>query len=77
MITLTKLNSERFVINSNQIECIELIPESKVILMNKSYYIVKESAQEIIDKIIEYNARVYALHKKIFVINNIDSEIDF
>lgn len=77
MITLTKLNGDNFVVNSNQIECIEIIPESKIILMNKTFYIVRESAQEIIDKIVEYNARVYALHKKIFVIDNVDDDIDF
>lgn len=77
MITLTKLNGDHFVVNSNQIECIEIIPESKIILMNKTFYIVRESAEEIVDKVIEYNARVYALHKKIFVVNNIDGDIDF
>lgn len=76
MIKLTKLNKEEFIINSSQIECIEIIPESKVILMNKDFYIVRESADEIINKIIEYNAKVYALHKQITVINNMD-EVDF
>lgn len=76
MIRLTKLNKEEFIINSSQIECIEIIPESKVILMNKDFYIVRESADEIINKIIEYNAKVYALHKQITVINNMD-EVDF
>lgn len=71
MIRLTKMNNEEFVVNCNQIECIELIPESKIILMNKDYYIVKESADEIIDKIIEYNAKVYAVHKQLMVINNV------
>lgn len=70
MIKLTKLNNEEFVLNSCQIECIELIPESKVILMNRDFYIVKESSDEIINRIIEYNAKVYALHKQITVINN-------
>lgn len=77
MIRLTKLNKEEFIINSNQIECIEIIPESKVILMNKDFYIVKESADEIINKIIEYNAKIYALHKQITVINNMNDEVDF
>lgn len=76
MIKLTKLNKEQVIINSSQIECIEIIPESKVILMNKDFYIVKESSEEIINKIIEYNAKIYALHKQITVINNMD-EVDF
>lgn len=76
MIKLTKLNKDEFVVNSTQIECVELIPESKVILMNHDFYIVRESADEIIDKIIEYNAKIYAVHKKITVIDKTDDKSD-
>jgi flagellar protein FlbD len=65
MIKLTKLNKEEFYINCNQIECIEIIPESKVILMNKDFFIVRESAEEILEKIIEYNAKVHNYYKSI------------
>ena len=58
MITLTKVNNERIVLNSRQIELIETIPESKVIMMNGRFHIVKESVEEIIEKTIEYNGRV-------------------
>lgn len=71
MIRLTKLNNEEFIVNSSQIECIEIIPESKIIFMNKEYFIVKESADEILDKIIEYNAKIYAAHQHITIINDI------
>ena len=53
MIKLTKLNKEPFIINCGQIERIELIPESKIIMMNKDYYVVRESAEEIVQKIID------------------------
>ena len=58
MIFLTKLNGEEFVLNCTQIQMIELIPESKVVLMNKEFFIVRESAQEIIDKTIGYSAAI-------------------
>lgn len=58
MIMLTKLNDEKIVLNSAQIEGVELIPESKVIMMNGKFYIVKESAEEIIEKAIEYNGKI-------------------
>lgn len=58
MIRLTKINGEEFLLNSAQIEIIEAIPESKVLLVNKDYYIVTESFDQIIDKISEFNARV-------------------
>lgn len=58
MIMLTKLNNEKIIVNSGQIESIELIPESKIIMMNGKFYIVKEDADEIIRKTIEYNGRI-------------------
>lgn len=58
MIMLTKLNSEKIVLNSNQIESIELIPESKVTMMNGKFYLVQESAEEIIRKTVAYNRRI-------------------
>ncbi len=70
MIKLTKLNKEPFIINCGQIERIELIPESKIIMMNKDYYVVRESAEEIVQKIIDYNAKVYEWHQKISIEND-------
>lgn len=60
MIELTKINQEPFVLNSDQIQTIEMIPESKVVLMNKEFFVVLESPEEIIEKIITYNARIYS-----------------
>lgn len=73
MIKLTKLNKEIIILNSNQIEYIEIIPESKIVLMNKDYFIVRESVDEIIDKIIDFNRRIYSNDREINVIKtNID-----
>ena len=44
MIMLTKLNGEKIVINSSQIEFVELIPESKIVMMNGKFSIVKETS---------------------------------
>ncbi|MGI5962438.1 MAG: flagellar FlbD family protein [Lawsonibacter sp.] len=67
MIVLQKMNGERFLINHNQIECIELIPESKIVMMNHDYYIVRDTVDEIIQKIVEYNAKVQDVHRAITV----------
>ena len=48
MIVLTKRNGERFLVNHQQIECIEMIPESKIVMMNHDYYLVLENAEEIV-----------------------------
>lgn len=69
MITLTKMNREQFLVNHNQIECIECIPESKIVMMNHDYYIVRESADEIIKKITTYNAKVMDIRRELVVID--------
>ena len=69
MITLRKMNNERFLLNHNQIECIELIPECKIVMMNHDYYLVRDTVEEIIDKIAEYNAKVQDVHRRITVVD--------
>jgi flagellar protein FlbD len=67
MIVLTKRNNERFLVNHNQIESIEMIPESKIVMMNRDYFIVKETPEDIIKKIQDYNAKVQDVHRIITV----------
>lgn len=67
MILLTKMNQERFLVNHLQIECIEMIPESKIVMMNHDYYLVRESVDEIINKISDYNAKVQDIHREVTV----------
>ena len=47
MIMLTKTSGERFLVNHLQIECIELIPETKIVMMNRDFYLVLESVQDL------------------------------
>lgn len=60
MIMLTKLNNESFVLNDQQIQMIEMIPETKIVLMNREFFLVRESAQEVIAMIVSYQARIFA-----------------
>lgn len=70
MIVLTKMNEERFLVNHNQIECIELLPERrKVVMMNRDYYLVRETEEEIIRKITEYNAKVLDIHRELTIVD--------
>ena len=69
MIVLTKRNNERFLVNHNQIESIEMIPESKIVMMNRDYYIVKETPEDIIRKITQYNAKVQDVHREVAVVD--------
>ena len=68
MIVLTKMNHEKFLVNHLQIEGIELIPETKIVMMNRSYYLVRETAEEIVQKIAEYNAKVQDIARAVKVI---------
>lgn len=67
MIVLTKRNEEKFLLNHNQIQCIEMIPESKIVMMNRDYYIVKETPEEIIQKIAEYTAKIQDVHRALSI----------
>ncbi len=65
MIELTKLNGEVILINPDQIEYIEIIPESKIIMINGRYHIVEESKDIIIEKIIYYKKSCNNLAQKL------------
>jgi flagellar protein FlbD len=69
MIVLTKMNGERFLVNHSQVECIELIPESKVVMMNHDYYLVQESAEEIIRRIQDYSAKVMDIRRELAIVD--------
>lgn len=59
MIMLTKLNGSPVAVNSSQIEYIDLIPESKITMMNGKYHIVQETQEEIIEKIVQFNQTIF------------------
>lgn len=59
MVEVTGLNNEMFIINSSLIEKIEFIPETKITLTTGKYYLIKESKQEIVDRIINYNRKIF------------------
>ncbi len=69
MILLTKRNDEKFLLNHRQIQCIEMIPETKIVMVNHDYFLVHESAEEIIDKIANYNAKVQDIHREISIVD--------
>lgn len=58
MIELTKINGERIVLNSRLIEYIVTIPETKIIMTNGRYHLVKEPYTEVINKVMAFEHRV-------------------
>lgn len=59
MIWLTGLNQKEFVLNSNLIEKIEEVPESMITLTNGKKYLVTESVEDIIKKVVKYKRGIY------------------
>lgn len=58
MIELHKLSGELFYLNNDQIEMVKFIPETKVIMMNEEFFIVQESGEELVSKIIEFKQKI-------------------
>lgn len=65
MIELTRVNDTIFYLNCNEIERIELIPETAIILLNGKIYIVKNSAEEVIEKIVQFNRKIQVINKSV------------
>lgn len=61
MILLTRLNGSTFAVNPDLVERIQEQPDTTVVLVDGTTFIVTETIDEVIDEIAEYRARVIAL----------------
>jgi flagellar protein FlbD len=58
MIILHKMSNDEFVLNSNHIETIEERPDTVITMTNERKYLVKESIDEILKKVKEYQRSI-------------------
>ncbi len=58
MIKVTRLNNKQFWVNPHLIEFIEETPDTVISLTSGRKIVVKESAEEILEKIIKYRGRL-------------------
>ncbi len=58
MVEVIGINGERFIINATLIEKIDFIPETKITLTTGKYYLVKDTKEELINKVIKYNQKI-------------------
>lgn len=58
MITLTKLNGVRFVLNADLIETVEENPDTTVRLTTSHFHIVKETMSDVAEAVVEYRRRI-------------------
>ncbi|MGA7560810.1 MAG: flagellar FlbD family protein [Terriglobales bacterium] len=58
MIQLTRLNSHPLVVNSDLIKFVEQAPDTVITLVNGDKLVVRESAQEILARVVQFRRSV-------------------
>jgi flagellar protein FlbD len=58
MIKLTRLNRVPLIVNADLIEHVEVTPDTVVALTNGQKFLVLESAEEVVDKVIEFRRAI-------------------
>jgi flagellar protein FlbD len=61
MIQLTRLNGIPIIMNSDLIKTAESSPDTMITLINGEKLIVRESCEDITERVLEYRARLLAL----------------
>ena len=59
MIELTDLTNKKHILNCDLIEKIESVPDTKILLTNGKKYLVKESVDEVVEKVISYKKQIF------------------
>jgi flagellar protein FlbD len=59
MVRLTRLNHAAMVLNSDLIERIDITPDTVITLTNGEILRVRESAEEVVRRVMEYRRHIY------------------
>jgi flagellar protein FlbD len=62
MVRLTRLNHAPLVLNSDLIEHIDITPDTVITLTTGQILRVRETAEEVIQRILEYRQRIFGPH---------------
>lgn len=54
MITVTRLNGQKFVVNAELIRTVEANPDTTIQLINGDHILVQESMQDVVSLAVEY-----------------------
>ncbi|NLK69124.1 MAG: flagellar FlbD family protein [Clostridiaceae bacterium] len=60
MIEVTRLNKKAYVLNCEWIETIEETPDTVITLTNGKKFVVAETVEEIVQKVIEYKQNCFS-----------------
>ncbi|ADY54963.1 flagellar FlbD family protein [Syntrophobotulus glycolicus DSM 8271] len=63
MIFVRRLNKKVLAINPDLIETVEETPDTVIMLTNGNKYVVADTAEEIINRIVEFRKRCYPEYK--------------
>ena len=58
MIQLTRLNNHPLAVNSDLIKYVEQAPDTVITLVNGDKIVVRETAQEVLDRVVEFRRSV-------------------
>jgi flagellar protein FlbD len=58
LILVTRLGGTEYYINPHQVESIEMRPDTTLLMLSGKHVIVRETVEEIIDRIVEYRRRI-------------------
>lgn len=61
MVRLTRLNRAPLVLNSDLIEHIDITPDTVITLTNGQIVRVRETAEEVIERIVEFRRRIHGI----------------
>ena len=61
MIRVTRLDQSQLYINAEYIQSVESTPDTHIVLVNGHSYVVTESDEEVVERILRYRQQVYGL----------------
>lgn len=65
MIELTMLNGKKYWVNPHQIEMMEKNPDLTITFLSGKKVVVKESPEEVVEKIVQYRSRIAQFKQEI------------
>jgi flagellar protein FlbD len=63
MIKVTRLNGKEFVLNAELIQFLEETPDTVVTLVNHEKIVVKESVDEVMNRVTEYQRKIRSFQR--------------
>ncbi|MFC1614496.1 flagellar FlbD family protein [Gemmatimonadota bacterium] len=58
MIAVTRLNGQQFIVNAELVELVESTPDTIISLTTGKKFMVKETVENVVDRIIQYRRQV-------------------